>query len=177
MDRKKIEEGVRLILEGIGENPEREGLQKTPRRVAEMCEEILEGTGQTPELDFGFTEDVGPENLIVIKDISFYSLCEHHLLPFFGKVKIVYAPQNNRVAGFSDFARVVDICSRRLQLQERLTNQVADAIWKALQPAGVRVIIEATQLCVSMRGTHKKDIITVTEVLRGSLPSNRIQDL
>lgn len=177
MDRKKIEEGVRLILEGIGENLEREGLQKTPQRVAKMCEEIFEGTGQTPELDFGFTEDVGLENLVALKDISFYSVCEHHLLPFFGKVKIVYAPRNNRVAGFSDFARIVDTCSRRLQLQERLTNQVADAIWKSLQPAGVRVIIEATQLCVSMRGSHKKDMITVTEVLRGDLPLNRIRDL
>lgn len=177
MDHKKIAHGVRLILEGIGEDPQRPGLQETPARVAKMCEEIFEGTGKDPTLQAGFAEELGGEGLIALKDIEFYSMCEHHLLPFFGKVSIWYLPRHNRMAGFSDFSRIVDICSRRLQLQERLTAQVADAIMQALQPAGVRVVVEATQLCASMRGRHKKGLRTVTEALRGELPMTRICDL
>ena len=108
MDRKKIEQGVRLILEGLGEDVTREGLAKTPERVAKMCEEIFEGIGKEPELKVGFTEDVGAGTVIKLKDIDFYSVCEHHLLPFFGKVEIIYAPKDNLVAGFSDFAKIVE---------------------------------------------------------------------
>ncbi len=174
MDREKIERGVRLFLEGIGENPTREGLRDTPRRVAEMCEEIFSGIGQQGVLDTGFTESVG-DNLIYIRDISFYSVCEHHLLPFFGKVDILYAPQDNRVAGFSSIARIVDLYARRLQIQERLGRQIADAIMSALNPAGVMVSIRATQLCASMRGQHKKEMTTLTQTLRGQLPLERVQ--
>lgn len=174
MDREKIMQGVRLFLEGIGENPEREGLQDTPRRVAEMCEEIFSGIGSAAQLDAGFTEAVG-DHLIFIRDITFYSVCEHHLLPFFGKVDILYAPRGNRVAGFSSIARIVDGYARRLQIQERLGRQIADAIMTTLQPAGVMVSIRATQLCASMRGQHKKEMITQTQTIRGELPLDRVQ--
>jgi GTP cyclohydrolase I len=177
MDRQKIERGVRLMLEGLGEDITREGLAKTPERVAKMCEEIFEGIGREPELKVGFTEDVGTDTLIKLKDIDFYSVCEHHLLPFFGQVEIIYAPKNNLVAGFSDFAKIVDTYARRPQIQERLTNQIADAVMNFLQPHGVRVMVKATQLCVSMRGRHKKDMQTVTEAQRGELPQNRVRNL
>jgi GTP cyclohydrolase I len=177
MDRKKIEQGVRLILGGLGEDITREGLAKTPERVAKMYEEIFEGIGKEPELNVGFTEDLGADTLIKLRDIDFYSVCEHHLLPFFGKVEIIYAPKNNRVAGFSDFAKIVDTYARRPQIQERLTNQIADALMNFLRPYGVRVVVEANQLCVSMRGRHKKDMQTMTETLRGELPLNRVRNL
>ncbi|MCB9066902.1 MAG: GTP cyclohydrolase I [Calditrichia bacterium] len=176
MDKAKIMEGVRLILEGIGENLAREGLQKTPDRVAEMCEEIFGGYAETGKLSAGFPEDAG-NNVVLIKDIAFYSMCEHHFLPFFGKVHILYVPQNNRMAGFSSMAKIVDAFSRRLQIQERLGAQIADAIVDALAPEGVMVTIEATQLCASMRGRHKKEMTTVTQVVRGKLPAERIQHL
>ncbi|MFQ5584428.1 MAG: GTP cyclohydrolase I, partial [Calditrichia bacterium] len=130
MDQKKIEQAVWLLLEGIGEDPEREGLQDTPRRVAELYNEIASGLNRRPTLHPGFAEDVSSDNFILIKDIVFYSLCEHHLLPFFGKVDILYIPQNKRVAGFSNLVDIVEIYARRLQIQERLTNQIADAIVK-----------------------------------------------
>jgi GTP cyclohydrolase I len=170
MDKNKIEKGVRLILEGIGEDTERAGLKDTPQRFAKMCEEIFGGIGQESSLEIGFIEDILESDIILVKDISFYSICEHHLLPFFGKVNILYSPQNNRVAGFSDITRIVDMYAQRPQIQERLGRQIADEIMRSLQPAGVWVRIEATQLCVSMRGRHKKDLLTVTEVLRGKLP-------
>ncbi|RMF57167.1 MAG: GTP cyclohydrolase I FolE, partial [Calditrichaeota bacterium] len=115
-----------------------------------------------------FNEPLGNSSLITIRDISFYSMCEHHLLPFFGKVEIVYAPENNRIAGFSDFARIVNVYSRRLQIQERMTEQIADAIVRLLQPKGVRVTVEALQLCAAMRGEHRNNVQTVTRCVRGS---------
>lgn len=172
MDTRKIEKGVRMILEGISEDPDRDGLKKTPQRFAKMCEEIFGGMGQESGLDIGFAEDVSAGDIITIKDITFHSMCEHHLLPFFGKVDIVYAPQNNRVAGFSDIARIVDIYAQRLQLQERLGRQIADEMMRSLEPAGAMVRISATQLCASMRGSHKKDMMTITEVIRGKLPDH-----
>ncbi len=170
MDIIKIEQGVRLILEGIGEDLQREGLRKTPQRFAAMCQEIFSGIGQENDDVEAFREPVSNHGVIVIKDVMFYSMCEHHLLPFFGTIKIVYAPSGNRISGFSTFARIVDTYSRRLQVQERLTEQVADAIMKHLQPVGVSVTAEAIQLCAAMRGEHKRDIKTVTSVLRGALP-------
>lgn len=142
-----------------------------------MCQEIFAGIGNQPEVNFGFLEESGRSGFIVIKDIDFYSVCEHHLLPFFGTVKIAYLPQNNRVAGFSDFSKIVDIYSRRLQIQERLTAQIADAIMSALQPKGVLVVVEARQLCASMRGPHKKGLRTLTETTRGELPEERLRHL
>jgi GTP cyclohydrolase I len=174
MDEQKIAKGIVQILDGIGENRNRPGLRETPRRVAEMFMELLSGTNKQPVLNVGFTEDISDKEIILIKDIHFYSFCEHHLLPFFGKVNIGYQPANNRVAGFSNFIGIVDTYSKRLQIQERLTNQIADAIMKSLQPTGVVVLIEATQLCVSMRKTHTPGTKTVTRVIRGKLSSEQI---
>lgn len=168
MDRQKIMGGVKAILEGLGEDNQREGLQDTPRRVAEMLEEILSGTNQTPALEAGISEEVA-DDLIIIRDIPFYSLCEHHLLPFFGKVHLAYIPRQNKVSGFSAITRLVDIFSRRLQIQERLTRQIANALMQFLDPRGVLVIVEAQQLCVSMRGTKKDSVRTVTRATRGEI--------
>ncbi len=174
MDAKKIAEGVRLILEGIGENPERDGLLETPQRVAKMCENLFSGTGREPQVEAGFSEEVG-DDMILIRDIPFYSMCEHHLLPFFGKVHLAYIPKQNRVAGFSSLTRLVDHFSHRLQIQERLTHQIADALMVSLKPAGVLVIVEAQQLCVSMRGSKKDSVRTVTQALRGDISPDRLQ--
>jgi GTP cyclohydrolase I len=168
MDRQKIMRGVTDILEGLGENTQREGLRDTPRRVAEMLEEILAGINQTPVLEAGISEEAA-DDLIIIKDIPFYSMCEHHLLPFFGKVHLAYIPKENKVSGFSALTRLVDVFSRRLQIQERLTQQLANTLMQFLDPKGVLVIIEAQQLCVSMRGTKKDTVRTVTRAARGEI--------
>lgn len=174
MDTAKIAEGVRLILEGAGEDTDREGLRETPRRVAEMLTEILAGTDREPAVEAGFTADVG-DDLITIKDIPFYSMCEHHLLPFFGKVHIAYIPRQNRVAGFSALTRLVDVFARRLQIQERMTHQIADALMAQLNPLGVIVVAEARQLCVSMRGSKKETVVTVTQAVRGDIAPERLK--
>ncbi|MBN2365299.1 MAG: GTP cyclohydrolase I FolE [Calditrichaeota bacterium] len=174
MDQSKIMRGVQLILEGIGEDADREGLKETPRRVAEMCGEILEGIEIRPELQPGFSEEIS-NDVIILKDIPFYSVCEHHLLPFFGRVHLAYIPEHNRVSGFSAITRVIDIFSRRLQIQERLTQQIADTVMASLQPAGVAVVVEAQQLCVSMRGGRKDSVRTVTQAVRGEIPSRIMQ--
>lgn len=173
MDHRKIMQGVRLILEGVGEDLTREGLKETPRRVAEMCEDILFGINQEPELTAGFSAEVA-EDVIILRDIPFYSLCEHHLLPFFGKVHLAYIPRDNKVTGFSNLTSLIDTYSRRLQLQERLTGQIAQAIMDALQPSGVLVVLEAQQLCVSMRGAKKDSVRTITQAVRGEIPPNVI---
>jgi len=171
MDRQKIMDGVRAILEGAGEDLRREGLRDTPRRVAEMLEEILSGTSQTPVLEAGISEEV-IDDLILIRDIPFYSICEHHLLPFFGKVHLAYIPSHNKISGFSAIVRLVDSFSRRLQIQERLTRQIANALMQSLDPRGVLVIIEAQQLCVSMRGTKMDSVRTVTRATRGEISAD-----
>lgn len=171
MDHEKIMQGVRYILEGVGEDPQREGLRETPKRFAEMAEEILAGIHQTPSLKAGFSEEVA-DDLIIIRDIPFYSMCEHHLLPFFGKIHLAYIPKQNKVAGFSSLTRLVDVFSRRLQIQERLTQQIANAMMKFLDPKGVLVIIEAHQLCVSMRGGKKASVRTVTKTIRGEISAD-----
>ncbi len=162
-------EGIRLVLEGAGEDMNREGLRDTPRRLAEMLEEILDGTNREPELDAGITEKMA-DDVIVIRDIPFYSMCEHHLLPFFGRVHIAYVPRDNRVTGFSSITRLVDTFARRLQIQERLTQQIADTLMQSLNPKGAMVIVTAQQLCVSMRGSKKDSVRTVTRALRGEIP-------
>ncbi len=174
MDQKKIMQGVQLILEGIGEDPEREGLRDTPRRVAEMCGEVLEGIQIKPDLEPGFSEEVS-DDAIIIRNIPFYSVCEHHLLPFFGKIQLAYLPRDKKVSGFSSLTRVVDVYSRRLQIQERMTHQIAEAIMEALQPAGVMVVAEAQQLCVSMRGFRKDAVRTVTQSVQGNVPGHIVQ--
>ncbi len=168
MDRQKIADGIRLVLEGVGEDLNREGLRTTPERVAVMLEEILNGTHLEPKLDAGLFEEVG-EEIIMMKDIPYYSMCEHHLLPFFGKIHLAYVPRNSRVAGFSSITRLIDVFAHRLQLQERLTHQIADAMMASLDPVGVLVVVEAQQLCVSMRGNKKDSVRTITQAIRGKI--------
>lgn len=174
MDQARIQEGIKLILEGMGEDLSREGIKETPTRVARMFSEIFEGMHIKPDLKVGFTEELSRDNFVLIKDIPFYSFCEHHLLPFFGKVKMLYIPKDNRVAGFSDLVRVVDLYSRRLQIQERLTNQIADKLMETLQPAGLRILIEATQLCVTIRDRRALGAQTVTQATRGNISNDQI---
>lgn len=173
MDQEKIKEALRNILEAIGENPLREGLVGTPRRVAEMYAEVFAGIDQDPleVLSVGFEE--GHDEMVVIKDIPFYSMCEHHLLPFFGSVHIGYIP-NGRVVGISKLARVVEIFARRPQLQERLTTQIADSIVAGLKPQGVAVVIEAEHMCMMMRGVEKAGSKVTTSANRGNFRTNPV---
>ncbi len=166
MDSNKIKEAVKLFLEGIGENPQREGLLETPDRVARMCEEIFGGLGNTPEqhLIKQFTSE--NSEMVLERDIQFYSTCEHHLLPFYGKVHIAYIP-NGKVVGLSKLARTVETYARRPQIQEQLTCQIADAVSEYLNPLGVMVMIEADHMCMSMRGIKKPGTLTVTYATRG----------
>lgn len=165
-----IADAVRNILTAIGENPDREGLQDTPDRVARMYKEVFQGLHQDPEdhLQTQFTADKH-EDTVIVKDISFHSMCEHHLLPFFGKVHIAYLPSDGRLAGLSKLARIVETLSRRPQLQERLCAQVADALESALSARGVLVVIEAAHMCMQMRGVRSPDSTTITVVSRGVL--------
>ena len=172
MDRKKIEKAVRDILIAIGENPKKKDLLQTPARVAEMYEEIFSGIKQDPEKELEVILDQKHNEIILLKGISLYSICEHHLLPFAGKAHIAYIPKNGRVTGLSKLARVVDILSRRPQVQERLTTQIAEIIMSKLKPLGVMVGIEAEHLCMSMRGVKKPGTLTVTSAVRGIFKEN-----
>ena len=168
LDQAKIERAVISIIEAIGENPKREGLAGTPQRVAEMYAELFSGIDKDPkqELATGFGE--GHREMVIVKDIPFYSLCEHHLLPFYGSAHVGYIPNvNGRVVGASKLARVVEIISHRPQIQERMTTQIAEAIVEALQPDGVAVVIEAEHLCMIMRGIKKPGSNIVTSANRG----------
>jgi len=167
MDKKKIEEGVRMILEAIGEDKDRPGLKATPRRVADMYEEVLGGLGKDAGKELEILKGENYDEIVLVKDIPLYSICEHHLLPFIGKAHVAYLPEGGRVTGLSKLARVVDTFSKRLQVQERLTTQIAEAIKEALKPKGVMVIIEAEHLCMSMRGIKKPGALTVTSAVRG----------
>lgn len=167
MDHKKIEEGVRLLLEGIGEDPQREGLLETPQRVARMCAEIYAGLGQDAKEHLGKQFHVENNNMVLEKDIVFYSTCEHHLLPFYGRAHVAYIPDGT-VAGLSKLARTVEVYARRPQLQEQMTVQIADAMEEYLRPKGVMVMIEAEHMCMTMRGVQKPGAKTVTTVVRGA---------
>lgn len=171
MDKSKIEQAVRLLLEGIGENPDREGLADTPSRIAGMCEELFSGMGESPEKHLSKTFTADNNELIVEKDITFYSLCEHHLLPFYGKVHIAYVP-DGKVVGISKLARTVEVYVRRAQIQEQLTGQIADAIMEYLKPCGAAVVIEAEHMCMTMRGVKKPGTKTVTMAVRGCMKDN-----
>ena len=166
MDKEKIKAGVRLILEGIGEDPGREGLVETPDRVAIMYEELAAGYAGSPAEHLSKTFPAPRGDMVMEKEIRFYSLCEHHMLPFYGTVAVAYIP-NGEVAGLSKIARVVEVYARRLQLQERLTAQVADAFMEALKPQGVMVLVEAEHMCMTMRGIKKPGTKTVTSAARG----------
>ena len=165
-DQERIARAVREILEAIGEEPGREGLRETPRRIAEMYEELFAGLHQDPRevLTTGFQEP--HRAMVILKNIPFYSLCEHHFLPFHGQAHVGYVPEG-RIAGASKIARAVDILARRPQLQERLTGQIADAIMEGLSPDGVAVVIEAEHLCMTMRGVQKPGTTLVTSAIRG----------
>ncbi len=168
MDRSRIEEGVRLILEGIGEDTSREGLVDTPRRVASMYEEIFAGLGQDAAEHFTVTFNEGHQEMVLIRDIPLYSVCEHHLVPFLGRAHVAYIPgKDGRICGLSKIARLVDVYAKRPQVQERLTSQIADTLVEQLEPQGVLVVIEAEHLCMSMRGVRKPGTVTTTSAVRG----------
>lgn len=173
VDQTKIIEAVELILEAIGEDKAREGLRDTPRRVAAMYSEVFAGMGEDPRehLATCFTADEHDE-MVLVKDISFYSMCEHHLLPFYGKAHIAYIPAEGKIVGLSKLVRVIDTVARRPQLQERLTSSVADVINEELNPKGVAVVVEAEHLCMSIRGVNKPGAVTVTSAVRGLFRSN-----
>ena len=168
VDLKKIERGVKSILEGVGEDPQRPGLKKTPVRVAAMFSEILGGHREDPSVHLQVIQGEKHDEMVLIKNIPLYSMCEHHLLPFAGVAHVAYIPKEGRIVGLSKIARVVDILSRRLQVQERLTKQIADLIDVHLKPLGVMVVIEAEHMCMSMRGAKKPKSLTVTSAVRGS---------
>lgn len=173
MDIDKIEEGVKLILEGIGEDPMREGLAKTPARVAKMYEECCAGIGEDPSVFFETTFDEHHQEMVLVRDIPFYSMCEHHLMPFFGKAHVAYIPAvDGRICGISKLARLVDLYAKRPQVQERLTSQIADTLIDQLHPQGVIVVMEAEHLCMSMRGVKKPGSKTTTSAVRGIFERN-----
>jgi GTP cyclohydrolase I len=173
MDRERIIEGVRLILEGIGEDPEREGLARTPERVADMYAEIFAGMGADPADLFSVTFDEAHQEMVLVRDIPLYSVCEHHLVPFMGRAHVAYIPgKTGRICGLSKLARVVDVYAKRPQVQERMTSQIADTIVRHLEPQGVMVVIEAEHLCMSMRGVQKPGAITTTSAVRGVFQTN-----
>jgi GTP cyclohydrolase I len=172
IDIKKIEAAVRMILEGIGEDPEREGLKDTPARVARMYKEIFCGLNSNPERHLGtyFTEQ--HDEMVLVKNIPFYSLCEHHLVPFFGQAHVAYIPHQGRLLGLSKLARIVDEYAKRPQLQERLTSQIANSIMDRAKPRGVLVVIEAEHMCMTMRGVRKPGSKTITSAVRGIFKTN-----
>ncbi|MBS4191041.1 GTP cyclohydrolase I FolE [Bacillus sp. FJAT-49705] len=167
VNRAQIEDAVRLILEAVGEDPDREGLHDTPKRVAKMYEEVFMGLNQNPKEYFEtiFSED--HEELVLVKDIPFYSMCEHHLVPFFGKAHVAYIPRNGKVTGLSKLARAVEAVAKRPQLQERITSTVVEAIMEKLEPHGAMVVVEAEHMCMTMRGVKKPGSQTVTTAVRG----------
>jgi GTP cyclohydrolase I len=168
VDLKKIEEGVELILKGVGEDSQRTGLQETPKRVAAMFSQIFGGKDEDPAQVLQPMDGENHDEMVLIKSIPLYSMCEHHLLPFAGVAHVAYIPKGGRIVGLSKIARVVDIYSRRLQVQERLTKQIADLIETQLKPLGVLVVIEAEHMCMSMRGVNRAKSLTITSAVRGS---------
>jgi GTP cyclohydrolase IA len=167
VNRTQIEAAVRLILEAIGEDPNREGLLDTPKRVAKMYEEVFQGLNQDPKEYFETIFGEDHEELVLVKDISFYSMCEHHLVPFFGQAHVAYIPRNGKVTGLSKLARAVEAVARRPQLQERITSTIADTIMQTLDPHGVMVVVEAEHMCMTMRGVKKPGAKTITSAARG----------
>lgn len=172
MDKQKIEKAVRDILEAIGEEPEREGLLETPKRVANMFEEIFGGLHTDPKQFIKVFHQEGEDDMVTVRDIPLYSMCEHHLLPFVGVAHIAYIPRDGRIIGLSKMARIVNCFARRPQVQERLTGQIADFIQDTLNPQGVAVIIEAEHLCMTMRGIKASGSKTQTSALRGVMRSD-----
>jgi GTP cyclohydrolase I len=167
-DEKKAQEAIRLLLESFGENLNREGLRRTPQRVAEFYKEAISGNAVDPaELIPVHYAAEEHEEIVLVKDISFYSICEHHLLPFLGKACVAYIPRKDKIVGVSKLIRLVEIFANRLQLQERLTKQIADTVMKSIDPYGVMVVIEAEHLCMTMRGVKKPGAKMITSAMRG----------
>ena len=172
MDKPRIEAAVRDLLLAIGENPEREGLQETPRRVAEMYEEIFAGLEEDPHQHLKIFSEQNDDEIVTVRDIPLYSMCEHHLLPFTGVAHVAYIPRDGKVIGLSKLARIVNSFARRPQLQERLTAQIADFLNTELHPRGLAVVIEAEHLCMTMRGARAAGARTQTSALRGLMKSD-----
>ena len=175
IDLNKIEQAVAMILVAVGEDPSREGLADTPKRVAKMYEEVFAGLQEDPREYFSTVFHEEHEELVLVKDIPFYSMCEHHLVPFYGKAHIAYIPQNGVVAGLSKLARAVESVAKRPQLQERITTTIADIMMEMLGAAGVYVMVEAEHMCMTMRGVKKPGSKTVTAAARGILEEDAIK--
>lgn len=175
VDLKKIEEAVKMILEAVGEDVNREGLLDTPKRVSKMYEEMFSGLHIDPKEYFETVFHEDHEELVLVKDIHFHSMCEHHLVPFYGKAHVAYIPKDGRVAGLSKLGRCVEAVARRPQLQERITSTVADTIMEMLDPKGVYVIVEAEHMCMTMRGLKKPGAKTVTSVARGIYEQDEVK--
>ncbi|HEN9299676.1 TPA: GTP cyclohydrolase I FolE [Streptococcus agalactiae] len=174
-NQEKMEKAIYQFLEALGENPDREGLKDTPKRVAKMYIEMFSGLNQDLKEQFTAVFSENHEEVVIVKDIPFYSMCEHHLVPFYGKAHIAYLPNDGRVTGLSKLARAVEVASKRPQLQERLTAQVAQALEDALAPKGIFVMIEAEHMCMTMRGIKKPGSKTITTVARGLYKDDRYE--
>ena len=172
MDKEKIMKSAEMFIEAIGEDRNREGLKETPKRIADMCNEIFGGMGKDPrkEITVKFNEE--HEELVLVKNIQFFSICEHHFLPFFGIANVAYIPKKGKLTGLSKIARVVDVASKRPQIQERMASQIADSIDEILTPYGVAVVIKAQHLCMMMRGVRKPESMVITSAIRGVFRKN-----
>ena len=167
VDLKKVQRATRLLLEGLGEDPQRPGLRDTPRRVAQMWKELVAGMDKKASEIMTVLPAEEYDEIVLVRDIPVVSMCEHHLVPFIGRAHVAYMPQAKRVTGLSKLARIVEMEARKLQVQERLTAAIADDVMKTLKPRGVMVVVEAEHLCMTIRGVHKPGTITVTSVVRG----------
>ena len=172
MDKEKIERAVRDILEAIGEDPDRPGLKETPSRVARMYEEVFSGLNEDAHVHLKLFDEPGNDEMVIVRDIPMYSMCEHHLLPFIGKAHIAYIPADGRIIGLSKLARIVNVYAKRPQVQERLTSQIADFLFDELGAKSVAVIVEAEHLCMTMRGAKAAGAVTQTSALRGAARSD-----
>ena len=172
-NQEKVEQAVYQLLEALGENPEREGLLDTPKRVAKMYAEMFSGLNEDPKDQFTAVFSEVHDEVVLVKDIPFYSMCEHHLVPFYGKAHVAYLPSGDKVTGLSKLARAVEVAARHPQLQERLTDQVATALEEALNPRGVFVMVEAEHMCMTMRGIKKPGSKTITTVAKGLYKEDR----
>ena len=172
MDKQRIENAFREILLAIGEDPDREGLQETPKRVANMYEEIFSGLSEDPAKHLKMFREGQSDEIVIVRDIPMYSMCEHHLLPFIGKAHIAYIPADGRIIGLSKLARIVNVYAKRPQVQERLTSQIADFLFDELGAKSVAVIVEAEHLCMTMRGAKAAGAVTQTSALRGTARSD-----
>lgn len=172
MNKEKLKEAARLILEGIGDNPNREGLKETPERFARMCEEVFSGIDKNPKDFIKIFDNHIFDDIVLVKDIEFVSFCEHHLLPFMGSVHIAYIPRNSKITGLSKLPRVVDVLSKRLQVQERLTYEITKILFELLKPQGIMTVIEAQHFCMIIRGVKKRDSKVVTISSEGIFKEN-----